>query len=132
MDDLIIATYSRVYSVKGNANIVSMSPPVSYIINRIQTITQCPSNGNTSALLDCTRTLSNEKLLEILFKSIAGDYTVGSGALQQTTCKITTDPITGYLTIVDQTQENRIVLTVIIIVLFIIMGWIMYKPQWKV
>jgi hypothetical protein len=117
-----------VFTVQGNVNILSISPPINYIIDRLKIITLC-SDATIDTLLGCVRNTTDERLADILFKSVAGDYTVGSGTLQQNTCRITTDPITGYLSIIDQTQENRVVMTIIIIILFIVLGYIITKQK---
>jgi hypothetical protein len=122
-DQMLIETYNRVFTITGNIQTVTVSPPVQYIIDRIKTLIPC---NNTASILDCARSQTDEKTLELLFKSVAGDFTSGSNALQQNFCQVTTDPITGYLTVVDKTQENSMVVTIILVIVFITFGYVIY------
>lgn len=123
---MILTAYSNVFSMKGKIVPAVVSPPISYVVDRISTVLDC---RNATDVLSCARALSDANLLEVLFKAVAGDYTVATGALHQDICNIVTDPITGYLTLNDRTQENRIVLTIIIVILFGIVGFLVLKKS---
>lgn len=127
LDDLYVEMYNRNFRLQGNVNILTQSPPLRYILDRLRVITQC--TDVSQPVLSCFRNSTDENMLDILFKAVAGEYTVGKGAIPQSLCRITADPITGYLSIVDQTQENRMILTIIIIILFVVLGWLLYNPK---
>jgi hypothetical protein len=128
-NDLLVTAYTKVFSVKGDLNVQSVTPPVLYIRNRILSMLDC-TNYNFD-ILACARNMSDSQLAEWLFKGVAGDFTVGTGALRASTCKIQTDPTTGYLSIMDATEENRTILTIIVVILFVTVGWILYRPFWS-
>ena len=127
-DEITVNAYNSVFSVNGDLQVMSVSPPVLYIKNRILSMLSCANFQNN--ILLCARNLTDSQLMQVLFKAVAGDYTIGNGALQQQTCVIKADPTTGYLSIQDKTQENRALLTIIIIILFVTLGWILYRPFW--
>lgn len=124
-NETLIQTYNNVFAIQKHANIVHVSPPIVYIINKLYALTDCPSETD---VLQCTRQLPDNVLVEILFKAVAGDYITGRGALSSASCTIVADPVTGYLSVVDTTQENRTILTIFVFVLLICVGWILYSP----
>ena len=126
MDAILVQAYNQVFSLQGNLALSAVRPPVSYVQNRLASMLVCDNINN---ILSCARNSSDEQLAEILFKAVAGEYTVGKGALQQTTCMILADPLTGSLTLQDATLQNREILTIIIVILFLSLGWIIYKTH---
>ena len=125
-DNVLIQTYNKVFVMSGNTQTATVSPPVTYIIDRVKTLLSCQHNVSITT---CARNQDDTVLLELLFKAVAGDFTSGSNALQQDYCRVTTDPITGYLAITDKTKENSVVLTIILVVVFVTFGYMIYHAS---
>ena len=111
----------------GSVKLNTPGPPTQYAIDRLRILTNCPVNETD--VVSFTRNLSTPKLLEILFKAVAGDYVSGPSALSVNICRLQSDPMTGMLSLVDETQENRTVLTIFVVILFVILGYLIYKKQ---
>ena len=123
-----LQVYSSVFTTQGNLVFTQVSPPVSYVIEKVRLLTNCSAPVD---VLQCTRNLTDDSLSRILLQAVAGDYITGTSALSPATCKIIADPITGYLSLVDSTQQNRIVLTIIAVVLFAVVGWVTFQRSAK-
>lgn len=128
-NNTLLAIYNDVFSMKGNVKLYSPGPPLQYIVDRIYILTECPVTSN---IMDCVYRLPQEKMASLLFKAVAGDYIAGPTAFSVDICRIQSDPMTGFLSFVDETQENRTVLTIFVVILFVILGYIIYEREKKI
>ena len=127
-DSDLISAYMQVFQLQGGLVLTEKSPPVNYILSQINVLLN--HNSTTIDFLNVTRHLSDPDLLRILFQAVAGNFVAaGTSALGTEACKITADPVTGYLAAQDNMYQNKIVLTVISIILFVVIGFTFYQQQ---
>lgn len=121
----IISIYNKIFLVKGNIKVVTNSPPIEYIVTEIERYTSCRiQNG-----LHCIRNMTDSQLIDLVLKAVAGNFVTGTYTVSENVCNIGIDPVTGYFTLIDETTTKYTTLVVILIVLFITLGYILYKDE---
>ena len=122
----ILDIYNNLFLIKGHIKIVTTeSPPVRYIIAQIAQLVSCDIQHD----FQCVRNVSDTELVNVLLKAVAGNFVTGSSALSPKICNIGIDPVTGYFTLIDEAITKYTTLTCIIVVLFVCLGYFMYKQE---
>ncbi len=131
----VVRAYQRVFRVRGGAEIMGRTPPVSYALDRLRVLLGEAALPVSASPLDLSavRALEHDALLRLLFLAVAGDYVTGPAALRPMICRIEADPITGTLDVVSGRADAEAALTVIAVVLLlaVVMGVYRREPASK-
>ena len=122
----IINAYAQVFVLKSSLNVASVSPPVEYAWTRLQYLLNYTQTSSRT-LSEHVAAMPSSTLLPVLFRSVIGDYMTGAPALNQPTCQILADPVTGYLAMHNIYADSNTVLVIIIVFLFCIIGYLMKR-----
>lgn len=122
---LLVQAYQSVFTPKGGSTVATVSPPVTYVEDRLRVLVGIDPDDPLD--LSRVRAMDQARLLQLLFRAVAGDFTAGPNALRPDVCRLVSDPVTGFVDVTRSGEEDEPVLAVIAIILLCVTGVMMYR-----
>jgi hypothetical protein len=73
--------------------------------------------------------MSEDKLLQILFKAVAGNFVSGPSALRSDVCRLEADQVTGTIEVTRDGGGSEVVIIVICVILLGVVGLLVYRKE---
>ncbi len=123
----LVAAYNAVFSVKGGAPVLRPGAHVEYVEDLIRRLV----GASPWRPLDLAgvRAMSEDKLLQILFKAVAGNFISGPSALRSDVCRLEADQVTGTIEVTRDGGGSEVVIIVICVILLGVVGLLVYRKE---
>ena len=123
----LVAAYNAVFTVRGGAPVLRPGSHVEYVEDLLRRLV----GANPWRPLDLAgvRAMPEDKLLQILFKAVAGNFISGPSALRSDVCRLEADQVTGTIEVTRDGGDNEVVLIVITLILLCVVGIMLYRRE---
>lgn len=125
--DALVNAYNAVFSVRGGAPLLRAGAHVEYVEDLARGLVGATPFQPFD--LRAVRAMPQERLLQVLFKAVAGNFVAGGSALRTDVCRLEADQVTGTIEVWRDGGENEVVLTVISLILLCVLAVMLYKRE---
>ena len=125
--DSLVAAYNAVFSIRGGAPLLRPGSHTEYAEDLLRRLV----GANPWRPLDLAgvRAMPEDKLLQILFKAVAGNFISGPSALRSDVCRLEADQVTGTIEVTRDGGENEAALIVISLILLCVVAAMIYRRE---